>query len=305
MSRMKKEERNENAEKKRGVSRFTPYALIGPAMALMAVFVFYPLADLVYLSFFDYNLIGKKKFAGLGNYKVLFFVKTDFWEALSNTAVYTGTVVVLSLLLAVLFAMWLERDSLVNRFLQKSMFTPYLISMVSCAYIWSWMYNDDSGILNAMLAMFGLPLSRWLNDSHIALFCVAAVAVWKSLGYYLIIVLASVRTIPPEILEAAELDNTSPVRKFFRITLPLAMPGIAVASVFTFLGSLEEAQGTLLVGFPQVKTMPVELYGVIMEYPLTAGPVLSLILIIPTVLILFLMRKYINADNLSQGYGMK
>ena len=158
MSRMKKEERNENAEKKRGVSRFTPYALIGPAMALMAVFVFYPLADLVYLSFFDYNLIGKKKFAGLGNYKVLFFVKTDFWEALSNTAVYTGTVVVLSLLLAVLFAMWLERDSLVNRFLQKSMFTPYLISMVSCAYIWSWMYNDDSGILNAMLAMFGCYL---------------------------------------------------------------------------------------------------------------------------------------------------
>lgn len=224
MSRMKKEERNENAEKKRGVSRFTPYALIWPAMALMAVFVFYPLADLVYLSFFDYNLIGKKKFAGLGNYKVLFFVKTDFWEALSNTAVYTGTVVVLSLLLAVLFAMWLERDSLVNRFLQKSMFTPYLISMVSCAYIWSWMYNDDSGILNAMLAMFGLPLSRWLNDSHIALFCVAAVAVWKSLGYYLIIVLASVRTIPPEILEAAELDNTSPVRKFFRITLPMISP---------------------------------------------------------------------------------
>ena len=182
------------------------------------------MADLVYLSFFDYNLIGKKKFAGLGNYKVLFFVKTDFWEALSNTAVYTGTVVVLSLLLAVLFAMWLERDSLVNRFLQKSMFTPYLISMVSCAYIWSWMYNDDSGILNAMLAMFGLPLSRWLNDSHIALFCVAAVAVWKSLGYYLIIVLASVRTIPPEILEAAELDNTSPVRKFFRITLPMISP---------------------------------------------------------------------------------
>ena len=105
--------------------------------------------------------------------------------------------------------------------------------------------------------------------------------------------------------ESARDAGAGPFRTFFRITLPLAMPGIAVASVFTFLGSLEEAQGTLLVGFPQVKTMPVELYGVIMEYPLTAGPVLSLILIIPTVLILFLMRKYINADNLSQGYGMK
>lgn len=105
--------------------------------------------------------------------------------------------------------------------------------------------------------------------------------------------------------ESARDAGAGPLRTFFCITLPLAMPGIAVASVFTFLGSLEEAQGTLLVGFPQIKTMPVELYGVIMEYPLTARPVLSLILIIPTILILFVMRKYINADNLSQGYGMK
>ena len=201
-----------------------PYLLVGPAMLLLLIFVFYPLVNLVYLSFFDYNLIREKTFVGLKNYEVLFFVKTDFLDALRNTAVYTLSVLFFSLLLAVLFALWLEPDSRINRFLQKSMFTPYLISMVSCAYIWSWMYDADSGILNAMLALFGLPLSRWLNDSDLALFCVAAVAVWKSLGYYLIIVLASIRSIPAEILEAAALDNTPPVRKFFRITLPMISP---------------------------------------------------------------------------------
>ena len=200
------------------------YLLVGPAMLLLLIFVFYPLVNLVYLSFFDYNLIREKTFVGLKNYEVLFFVKTDFLDALRNTAVYTLSVLFFSLLLAVLFALWLEPDSRINRFLQKSMFTPYLISMVSCAYIWSWMYDADSGILNAMLALFGLPLSRWLNDSDLALFCVAAVAVWKSLGYYLIIVLASIRSIPAEILEAAALDNTPPVRKFFRITLPMISP---------------------------------------------------------------------------------
>ena len=183
----------------------TPYLFVTPAMILLTVFVFYPLVNLVYLSFFDYNLIGRKEFIGFKNYETLFLVKTDFLEAFQNTLVYTGTVVFFSLLLAVLFAMLLEKDSAINRFLQKSMFTPYLISMVSCAYIWSWMYNVDSGILNAMLELFHLPLSRWLNDSHIALFCVAAVAVWKSLGYYLIIVMASVRTIPPEILEVIQV----------------------------------------------------------------------------------------------------
>lgn len=217
------EQKKTAQKKKRGISP-APYLMVGPAMALLMVFVFYPLVNLVYLSFYDYNLIGKKKFIGWKNYSTLFFVKTDFLNALENTAVYTAAVVVFSLLLAVLFAMWLERDSWFNRFLQKSMFTPYLISMVSCAYIWSWIYNDDSGILNAMLALFHLPLSRWLKDSQIALFCVAAVAVWKSLGYYLIIVMASIRSIPAEILEAASLDNTPPVRKFFKITLPMISP---------------------------------------------------------------------------------
>lgn len=217
--KMEKKEKGWN-----GLRNGVPCLFVAPAMVLLVIFVFYPLVNLIYLSFFDYNLIGRKEFIGLENYRMLFFVKTDFLEALQNTAVYTVTVVFFCMLLAVLFAMWLEKDSALNRFLQRSMFTPYLISLVSCAYIWSWMYNVDSGILNAMLALFRLPLSRWLNDSHIALFCVAAVAVWKSLGYYLIIVMASVRAIPSEILEAAQLDNTPAVKKFFRITLPMISP---------------------------------------------------------------------------------
>lgn len=212
------------AHESRAMHGGAPYLLVGPAMVLLMIFVFYPLVNLVYLSFFDYNLITEPVFVGLKNYRVLFFVKKDFLIALRNTAVYTAVVVFFSMLLAVLFALILERDSWLNRFLQKSMFTPYLISTVSCAYIWTWMYDVDSGILNAMLSLFGAPLSRWILDADLALFCVAAVSVWKSLGYYLIIVLASVKTIPAEILEAASLDNTPPVRKFFKITLPMISP---------------------------------------------------------------------------------
>ncbi len=105
--------------------------------------------------------------------------------------------------------------------------------------------------------------------------------------------------------ESARDAGAGPFRTFVQITMPMAMPGIVVASVFTFLASMEEAQGTLLVGFPQIKTVPVELYGVIMQYSTTAGPVLSLILIAPTILILFLARKYVNADSISKGYNAK
>ena len=76
------------------------------------------------------------------------------------------------------------------------------------------MYDSDSGVFNALLNALKLSPLRWLNDSDMAIFCVAAVAVWKSLGYYLIIVLASIKTVPRDILEAAELDRTPPLRKF-------------------------------------------------------------------------------------------
>lgn len=109
-----------NYDKKRSL---TGYLMVSPAMILMLIFVFYPLVNLVYLSFFNYNLIGTKEFVGLKNYKILFFIKTDFIQALRNTGVYTLTVLIFSLLLAILLALWLEKDNWINRFLQKSMFT--------------------------------------------------------------------------------------------------------------------------------------------------------------------------------------
>lgn len=133
---------------------------------------------------------------------------------------------------------------------------------------------------------------------------VVIIHVVNSLMFMTWIPSGSFRSVYKQQEESARDVGAGPLKTFFSITLPMAMPGIVVGSVFTFLGSLEEAQGTLLIGFPEIQTMPVALYGVIMEYPLTAGPVLSLILILPTILILFLVRKYMNADTMSKGYGM-
>ncbi|NLL47171.1 MAG: sugar ABC transporter permease [Firmicutes bacterium] len=206
--------------------RWVPYLMVAPAMAFLLVFTFYPLANLVYLSFFRYNLISDKVFIGLTNYRNLLFVKKDFLQALENTVVYSFAVVFFTILLAILFALWLEKDSWFNRFVQKSMFTPYLIAMVSTAYIWSWIFDVDAGLLNAALNFFKLTPLRWLNDSSLAIWCIVIVSVWKSLGYYLLIVLASLKSIPREIMEAAELDNTPWLRKFIRIILPMISPQI-------------------------------------------------------------------------------
>lgn len=101
--------------------------------------------------------------------------------------------------------------------------------------------------------------------------------------------------------EAARDVGAGPFRTFVKVSLPLAAPGIAIASVYTFLGSLDEAQGTLLVGFPQIQTMATSMYGIIFSYPPAAGAVFALLLMIPSGIVLFLFRKYIGPKALSKG----
>ncbi|WP_100401876.1 ABC transporter permease [Bacillus sp. FJAT-42315] len=121
--------------------------------------------------------------------------------------------------------------------------------------------------------------------------------VWLPMGAF--------RNIHSQQEEAARDVGATPFQTFMKVTLPMAMPGIAVASIFTFLGSLEEAEGTMLIGFPQINTMATEMYGVINDYPATAGAVFALILIIPAILVIFIFKKYINPNSISGGIKVK
>lgn len=105
--------------------------------------------------------------------------------------------------------------------------------------------------------------------------------------------------------EAARDAGAGPVRTFFKITFPMAMPGIAVAALYTFLGSLEEAQGTLIVGLARWRTMPIEMYGLILDgsRPLAAA-VFGILLIVPSILMIYLMRRFIGPQAVSGGFKM-
>lgn len=112
------------------------------------------------------------------------------------------------------------------------------------------------------------------------------------------------RNVPRQQEEAARDAGAGPIQTFLHVTLPMAWPGIAVAAMFAFIGSLGESEGTLLVGLPNYRTMTVEMYGVILDYPATAGAVFALILMIPNILLLLLMRRYLGAETISKGFKM-
>ena len=106
--------------------------------------------------------------------------------------------------------------------------------------------------------------------------------------------------------EAARDAGASPVRTFFKVTLPMAMPGIAVATLYTFLGSMEEAQGTMLVGLARIQTMPVAMYGIVLDSSaIQIGAVFAILLIIPSALLIVVMRKYIGPEAIAGGFKMK
>lgn len=115
---------------------------------------------------------------------------------------------------------------------------------------------------------------------------------------------SSFQSIPIQQEEAARDMGAGPIRTFMQVTMPAAVPGIAVSGMYTFLGSLEEAQGTLLVGFPEIKTMATSMYGIILDYPPMAGAVFSLLLVIPTILLLWGCQKIFGKEIFSGGISM-
>jgi putative spermidine/putrescine transport system permease protein len=105
--------------------------------------------------------------------------------------------------------------------------------------------------------------------------------------------------------EAARDAGAGPFLTFCKVTLPMAVPGIAVACIYTFLGSMDEAQGTLLVGVPQYQTMPVMMYTVISDYNVMAAAVYALAMVIPTIVLLILLRRYVGPEAIASGFQMK
>ncbi|CAM3411449.1 MULTISPECIES: carbohydrate ABC transporter permease [Paenibacillus] len=227
-------------DKKRIWEGFRPYVLIAPAMAGIFLFVMYPVGYLIYLSLFKYNLLNKDKsrFVGLDNFTQI-LGRGDFYKALWNTTIYTAGVVVLTMLLSLLFAVWLNKKGRFNSIVQAGIFTPHVVSIVSISLVWLWLMEPNQGLLNYVLKLVGLPPSDWLQSSKTALMSIIIVSVWQAIGYYTLIIVAALQSISPSIYEAAALDNASKFKVFYKITLPMISPQLFFILIIMTIGSFK------------------------------------------------------------------
>ena len=215
-----------------------PYLMITPAIVILGMFVIYPILYMIYLSFFEWDLMKDKEFIGIKNFTRL-FQDEIFWQVCINSFKYVFLTVSLSIIIAIILALYLKKDTKINRALQSVAFFPCIISLVSISFIWMWLMDSDYGLLNYLLQLIGLEGIGWLDNPKYALNSLVLIAVWKSIGYNTIIIISDIKAVPSYLYEAAKLDKSSELSTFFKITLPMISPTLFFLILMNIIGSFK------------------------------------------------------------------
>ena len=212
-----------------------------PAVILTLMFTIWPTVQALYLSFTNATSLGlNNKFVWLDNYIYMFHDKS-FIQALKNTAKLMAVVPVITIFCSLVLAFVLNQCKLKEMVLYRTLFYfPNIVSLTVVGIIWSFVFHPNVGIVNKILGAVGLEsLQRsWLGDSKTALWCIAFTLLWQAAGYYMVMHIAAMDGISPEIYESATLDGASAWRKLISITMPLMKDIIGITFVLALSGTI-------------------------------------------------------------------
>ena len=215
--------------------KITPYLLIAPYIIHLLLFVVFPVAFSIVLTFHSWNIIAPMQYTGLSNYKVL-FSDAIFWKSMLNTLIFLVIHIPLQIVFALTLAEVLNQNIKFKAFFRGAFFLPVIISGVVVTILWQQIYGYDTGLLNRLLVKIGLGKIGWLNDPTWAMPSIAVMATWKNVGLYVVLFLVGLQTVPPQYYEAAELEGATHLQKFFKITLPMINPTILMVVILSTIG---------------------------------------------------------------------
>jgi len=212
-------------------------AFVAPAAIGFVVFYLFPAIRGVWLSFTTYDLFSSGEFVGGANYARIVEDKV-FWNALLVTAEYVVINIGLQTAVALLMAVLMQRlaKSLVIRGI---LLVPYMVSGVVVALLWQWLLDYQIGIVNNLFDFIGLPRQSFFGDPTLAIITVALINVWKSMGYTALLLFAGLQAIPKDVYEAAAIDGASEAKAFWRVSLPLLRPVLALVLIVSLIGSFQ------------------------------------------------------------------
>lgn len=211
-----------------------------PSLLIISVFQIYPIIKSFLMGFytkFDY-LSGNVEKMGLDNFA---FVLKDpeFLLALKNTFVFAIFSVPLGIIFALVFALILDSNIKFKKFFRSVYFLPFVTSTTAIAIMWKWMLNKDYGLINALLAVLGMPKIAWLTDPNMTIPMLIVLSIWKGLGYKIIIILAGLQNVDKKYINAGKIDGANNIKRIFNITIPIIRPVLIFLFITSLIGSFK------------------------------------------------------------------
>jgi putative chitobiose transport system permease protein len=278
-----------------------PYLFLLPALLVLGLTVFYPALQAFFLSFtrYEYDITQPPMWIGLENFQRL-LADAVFWKTLRNTLVYLIGVVPILVIAPLGLAILVNQTLRGISWFRAAYYVPVVISMVVAGIAWRWLYAEN-GLFNQLLGALrlseGIP---WLTSPKFALFSVMLVTIWKGLGYYMVIYLAGLQSIPADLYEAAAIDGSVGWRKHWDITVPLMRPYLFLVAVISAISATKVFEEVYIMtqGGPRSssKTLVYYVYerafqDLEISYACTIGLVMFLLILALSVLRLTLNRQ--------------
>lgn len=239
----------------------TPYLFVAPWVIGFLAFTLGPLLFSIYISFFDWPLIGDASFNAGQNYVEVLTNDRDFQRSLAVTLKFALLFVPSNLIVALGLALLLNKPIFASGFFRAVFYLPSIISGVALVTIWSWLLSHEYGIINYVLSLLGVPPVKWLGSKEWAPVSIVLVSLW-SVGGTMLIFLAGLKSIPKDLYEAASLSGVGRLGQFFLITLPLLSPVLLFNLVTTVIAAFQQLTLALLLtkGGPVKSTYMLAMY---------------------------------------------
>jgi multiple sugar transport system permease protein len=249
------------------------WLLLIPALLVLSLVFVYPIVRAFWLSLFTENLSTQLQpvFSGLANYSRM-LGDGRFWQSMGNTTIFTVVSVLLELVLGMGIALVLNQSFRGRGIVRTIAIIPWALPTAIMGLAWTWIFNDQFGVVNDLLQRLGLIQTRisWLGEPTLAMMALIIADVWKTTPFISIILLAGLQSIPQDLYEAHSMDGANPWQSFCQITLPLLMPQILIALLFRFaqaFGIFDLVQ-VMTGGGPAgaTETVSIYIYSTVMRY---------------------------------------
>ena len=285
----------------------TIFAFTSPWIIGFLSFGIYPIIISFYYSLCQYDVLREPMFIGLENYRTILYEDAYFWKTIWNTLYYTIFRVPINIFLSLLIAILLNRTLKASGLIRATFFLPSLISGVALSVIWIWIFNPQIGLLNTILAFFGLKGPLWLQDENWSKLSLVIMSTWSIGGGRMLVFLAALQNVNPNLYEALKLDGGNDLQCFWHITLPLISPVIFLWSVIEVIASMQIFTEAFIMtkGGPLESTLFYNLYlynqafeNFNMGYASALAWILLVITLIITLAQFRLSKKYVHYDNI-------